>query len=190
MTDLSTLSKISFIAAGVFFAVAVFLFFKFRILDVIADLSGKNAKQSIARMRNGAERSGRPRHDKKTQRETTSRLNKTKQYPREPAATKRFGKKTEAEAVPETGLLEDPAKDSEATALLNGGEEATALLNGAEEATALLNGGEDATALLNETDAANEGPTTESLTPAPKRTGGVTLTMLDEVMLIHSDVVL
>lgn len=209
MTDLfPLLSKICYILAGAAFIAAVFLFFKFRILEVIADLSGKSAKQSIERMRSGAARSGKPRREARPPRETTSRLPKTKQYPKEPAATKIFGGKTgktgkiDAEAIPETGLLEDrpmQAADLEATALLNGAEEATALLNG-EDATALLNGsaedatallnGEDATSLLNESAGAPGRPPVQARPSGAKRSGGVPLTMLDEVMLVHSDLIL
>ena len=47
---LSMLSIISFIVAGVALAVAIFLWIFFKIPRVIGDLSGRNARKSIARV--------------------------------------------------------------------------------------------------------------------------------------------
>ena len=48
---LSMLSIISFIVAGVALAVAIFLWIFFKIPRVIGDLSGRNARKSIASVR-------------------------------------------------------------------------------------------------------------------------------------------
>ena len=55
---LSMLSIISFIVAGVALAVAIFLWIFFKIPRVIGDLSGRNARKSIARVRASNEKSG------------------------------------------------------------------------------------------------------------------------------------
>lgn len=48
---LSMISKISFVAAGICLVVAIILFIRFKIPNVIGDLSGKNARKSIEQMR-------------------------------------------------------------------------------------------------------------------------------------------
>ena len=56
---LSMVSMVSFIAAGVCLALTVILWFAFRIPNVIGDLSGRNARKSIERMRKSNENTGR-----------------------------------------------------------------------------------------------------------------------------------
>ncbi len=55
---LSTVSIISFVAAGVFFVVAIVFWIVFHIPSVIGDLTGKNAKKNIDAMRRNNERTG------------------------------------------------------------------------------------------------------------------------------------
>ena len=55
---LHTLSIISFVVAGVLFALAVVLWFGFKIPDVIGDLTGRTARKSIAKMRSANEKTG------------------------------------------------------------------------------------------------------------------------------------
>ena len=55
---LFTISIISFILSGTAFIVAVFCWFRFKIPQVVGDLSGRTAKKSIERMRAGYEKSG------------------------------------------------------------------------------------------------------------------------------------
>lgn len=55
---LSTISLISFLAAGVFAILAVILWFVFRIPTVAGELSGRIAKKSIERMRKSNEEAG------------------------------------------------------------------------------------------------------------------------------------
>lgn len=52
---LSTISIISFIAAGVFAVTAIALWFIFKIPTVAGDLSGKNARKSVERIRKSNE---------------------------------------------------------------------------------------------------------------------------------------
>ena len=56
---LSMVSMVSFVAAGVCLALTVILWFAFRIPNVIGDLSGRNARKSIERMRKSNENTGR-----------------------------------------------------------------------------------------------------------------------------------
>lgn len=55
---LSTISLISFLAAGLFAILAVILWFVFRIPTVAGELSGRIAKKSIERMRKSNEEAG------------------------------------------------------------------------------------------------------------------------------------
>lgn len=55
---LHTLSIISYILAVLFVVLAIVLWFIFKIPNVIGDLSGRNAKKSIARMRQNNEKTG------------------------------------------------------------------------------------------------------------------------------------
>ena len=53
---LSMISKISFVAAEICLVVAIILFIRFKIPDVIGDLSGRNARKSIEQMRHSMKR--------------------------------------------------------------------------------------------------------------------------------------
>lgn len=55
---LHTLSIVSFVLAVIFIVIAIVIWFVFKIPNVIGDLSGRNAKKSIARMRQNNERTG------------------------------------------------------------------------------------------------------------------------------------
>lgn len=55
---LSAVSTASYILAVVFSIISVFLWIRFRILDVIGDLSGRTAKKSITRLREMNEKNG------------------------------------------------------------------------------------------------------------------------------------
>ncbi len=55
---LSTISFVSYIAAGIFLAVTVAIWFLFKIPSVIGDLSGHSAKKSIERIRKNNEKTG------------------------------------------------------------------------------------------------------------------------------------
>lgn len=59
MADTLTVISIgSFVAAGVFLVIAIVLFIVFKIPSVLGDLSGRNAKKSIEKMRKNNERTG------------------------------------------------------------------------------------------------------------------------------------
>ena len=154
----SRLSTISFVAAGVCLAIAVVLWIVFRIPGVIGDLSGRNAKKSIARMRQSNERSGSKSYRSSETNAARGKLTAT--MPGAGAAEKPVQQThpaPQADEAPETVLLSENRADRW------------------EESTVLL----------------SESGETELLAETPKeparRMGGVPLTMLEEVMLIHTD---
>lgn len=160
---LQLLSIISFAVAAACLALAVFLWFFFRIPDVIGDLSGRTARKSIAKMRAANEKSG-----SKSYKESKANAERGKLTGTMPGIQ---GKKTDNldENKPETGLLnENKAEglESEATGVLE--SETTGLLVD-DEATAPLSMPEQ----------------------KPKaKIGGKKLKMIEEVILIHTDEVI
>lgn len=174
---LSLISTISFGIAAISFALAIFLWFRFKIPSVIGDLSGRTAKQSIARMRASNERAGGQGYKPSAANVSRGKLTDTMQHSRKltadstrkPQAESKKGTAAE-DLMPETGLLAtNKAKAA------GGGQ--TALLEGEESTGQLVD--KNATSSLHE----------EPKAPV-KRTGGKKLTMLDEVMLIHTDEVI
>lgn len=154
---LQTLSTVSFAAAGVCFVVAVFFWFFFKIPAVFGDLSGRNARKSIARMRAANERSGVKSYKESKTNAERGKLTGTIQG---------ISGSEMADGDPETGLLSENKADgraSEATSVL--GSETTGLLID-EEATAPL--------------------ITPAHRPSV-RTGGKKIKMIEEVMLVHTD---
>lgn len=158
---LSTLSIVAFAVAGVSLVLAVVLFVYFRIPTVIGDLSGRNAKKSIARMRTSNEKSGNKSYRASETNAARGKLTSTMPgIGEQPKKKKSDAKVITQDQMPETGLL----KENKASLT----EESTVLLDDTEE-----------TMLLAET----------SKEPA-KRVGGVKLTLLEEVMLIHTEEVI
>lgn len=157
---LSIISVISFIAAGLFFVIAVIMWFLFKIPSVIGDLSGRNARISIEQMRKNNEKNGNKSYKSST-------VNVAGEKFTEPAQEK----KREANDNLETGLLRDGKAVSQQG-------QATELLNNTE-VTGLLED-EGATVPLVENGRKTKG----------KRTGGITLIMLEEIMLVHTEEVI
>lgn len=162
---LSTVSLISFIVSGVCFAAAVFCWFKFKIPQVIGDLSGRTAKKSIERMRADNEKSGnrylRPGKVNEKRGKLTERAPLAEGF--------KVSKKKGAmqSAVEETGLLEaDMARGTR--------EEETDLLT---EKQGTDNLEEETVLLVN-----NE--------VIPSRQGGKQLTLLEEIILVYTDEVI
>lgn len=162
---LSTLSIISFVLAVIALAIAIVLWFFFDIPMVIGDLTGRTARKSIAKMRAENEKSG-----VKISKESGINAERKKR-------TKIMSgikvKSEDEEDRPATGLLiENKAEtiQNEETALLN--YETTGKLD-VEETGLLVDG--------NETDALQKGVSIE------KRVGGKALTIIEDVMLIHTD---
>lgn len=160
---LQLLSIISFAVAAVCLVLAIFLWFFFKIPDVIGDLSGRTARKSIARMRAANEKSG-----SKSYKESKANAERGKLTGTMPGIQK---KKTDGldDNKPETGLLSDNKAEGlepESTGILE--SKATGLLVD-DEATAPL------------------------ATPAHKHpacAGGKKLEMIEEVMFIHTDEVI
>lgn len=162
---LSTLSIISFIAAAVFFAVAVFLWFFFGIPSVIGDLNGRNARKSIARMRATNERTGVKAYKESRANVERGKLTDTM---RESGKIKKTRKSIEDDK-PETGLLSENMAETFAS-----------------EGTSIL--ADESTGLLVDDDATMPLATTASV--QRKRTGGKKLNMIEEVILIHTEEVI
>ena len=164
---LSTLSIISFVVAGVALALAIVLWFFFEIPTVIGDLTGRNARKSIARMRTENEKSGVKNYKESKTNAERGKLTETMSG---------IKSKSASDGKMETGLLvENKAEviETEETGLLE--SEATGLLE--PDATGLLID-EDETATLGEN------------VSREKRVGGKPLTIIEEIMLIHTDEVI
>lgn len=126
---LHTLSIISFVLAVAFLILAIVLWFVFKILNVIGDLSGSNARKSIERMRQQNEKSGDKSYKSSKKNLIRGKLTETMKDMKDFSGTE------------ETGLLkENSAKlyEEENTGLL---EEATALLNDSGETESLEEAG-------------------------------------------------
>lgn len=163
---LSIISIISFVISGVALVLAVFCWIKFDIPSVIGDLSGRTAKKSIERMRSANEKSG-----NKSYRPSSTNAARGKITDTMPDSDKLNKNKTgQIDDRPETGLLEE----NKAVVEL---EDETGVLesNASEDAeTGLLD--DEETGMLNEV-----------TTPIIPRTGGKKISVVEEVMLIHTD---
>lgn len=162
---LSIVSFVSFIVAGISLAVAVFLWFSFKIPTVIGDLTGKTAKKSIAKMRKSNEASG-----NKSYRPSAANVNRGKITDSIPDSAKPNSQA--AASTPfdkgQTGIL-DENKASGSCA------EPTAALD--DSATELLSSSEETELLPREAQAKRRAAIKE-------------LRMLDEVIYIHTDEVI
>ena len=157
---LHTLSIVSFVLAVLFVALAVVLWFVFKIPNVIGDLSGRNAKKSIARMRQNNERTGDKSY--KTSEKNLARGKLT-------GTMEGTGKSTNPSNIEETGLLnENLAKGYD--------EQATGLL--LDDATGLLDEFGETVALEEKINVVNRAPSS------------IVIRMIEEVMLIHAEEVI
>ena len=156
-----TLTAISigfYIAAGVFLVVSVVLWFVFRISEVIGDLSGKNAKKSIEKMRLGNEKAGSRLY--RSNMVSSSQINRTK-------GKKESDSINENAAYLETGLIsENQVKDrkSEDTQLLMD-DEMTEILSDKNKTQSLAEFQEEKVS----------------------KKHGMKLKMIEEVIYIHTD---
>ena len=158
---LSMVSMVSFVAAGVCLALTVILWFAFRIPNVIGDLSGRNARKSIERMRNSNENTGRKSYRSSAVNAARSKLTEamTERQPR---------KKKRDTAWDETGILQNPPKQTYTS-----------------EATELLTDGE--TVKLQQDGGATEALDTCREENGIQRRQGVKIRILDEVILVHTE---
>lgn len=171
---LSLVSLISYIVAGACFVLAIFFWFAFKIPSVIGDLSGRTAQKFIARMRASNEKAGgqgyKPSATNAGRSKLTNEMQHSKKLANEAPKAKAKEKEANNAGMPETGLLSSNKAEL-------AGTDKTNLLVGSEATGLLVD--EDATAPLH-----NE-PVKRA-----KRVGGKKLTMLDEVILIHTDEVI
>ena len=160
---LSIISLVSFIIAGGCLVLAVFFWFRFRIPKVIGDLSGRTARKSIAKMRASNEESG-----NKSFRPSVTNINRRNLTYTMPDSDKLKSQET------------DPLSDESETGVLAENKASSRSVNQTVELdnneTELLVDG-DATTLLQQM-------------VIPVRKGGKKLTMLDEVIQIHTDEVI
>lgn len=169
---LSTVSTISFILAAVFFLLSILIWFRFGILNIIGDLSGRTAKKSIAKMREKNEKTGikyfKPSFVNIERGKLTDSIQHSKKL------KKKNGKKTEE--LLETVLIEGNQvnnSDENITELL-WDDNSTSLLNEKE----INEVGDNITVLLNESIVSKENNSDN------------TFTIIDEVVIIHTDEVI
>lgn len=166
---LSIISIVSFVLAGICFVLAVFFWFRFKIPAVIGDLSGRTARKSIAKLREGNEKSGvkafRPSMVNVERGKLTATMEQMGEEKQEPVV-----KHISGDAGVTGVLLENRAQTIDGTE--------TALLVEEEAAT---------TTLLVDGDSEEE----QNVQSSPQQTKrGKQLVMLDDVVLIHTDEVL
>lgn len=186
---LATASVILLVLSAVFLLLAIFFFLLFNIPSVISDLSGRTAKKSILKLRAANEKSsnkfyGSSERNKERGKLTDSIKQTGKSSPKD--AEKRKAKKQDKKGLvfasmddrPETGLLAENHFDQGTT-----GNETTALSADGETDELFPQYSDDGSTM--ELDGA------ENTAHKPvKRTGGIKLTVLDEVILIHTDEVI
>lgn len=157
---LHTLSIVSYILSVLFGVMAVALWFIFKVPNVIGDLSGRNAKKSIARMRQNNERTGDKSY--KTSEKNLARGKLT-------GTMEGMEKDSNSNNIEETGLLnENFAREYN--------EQATGLL--LDDATGLLDESGETSALEETVDVADRAPSS------------IVIRMIEEVMLIHTEEVI
>lgn len=161
---LSIASIVSFVIAGISFAVGVALWFVFDIPAVINDLSHRKTRKAVAKLRAANEKTGQKSYQSSEVNVKRGKLTDTMHN----SANLSTGKKADDNARPETGLLaENRAKSVNI-------QQTAPLI--AEEKTGLLVDEEETMSLA-------DIQTQQSV----KRAGGKKLVMLDEVLLIHTD---
>jgi len=179
MAETLSIISVACYAAAVFFLIlAVFFFFFFRIPSVMGDLSGRTARKSIAKNRLRNEKSGsksyRPSDVNKNRGTITGSM--SEKVGRADKTGKKAEKKSKKELVfatmddrPETGLLNENSATSVDT---------------------------NETAPLDTVVSGEDSGTTEMLdaVAVPEKSfirgGGMKLTLLDEVIMVHTDEVI
>lgn len=157
---LSTVSLVSYLAGAVFGAAAIVFWFLFKIPSIIGDLSGRNARKSIQKMRANNEKSG-----NKSYRPNSFNIKRGKLT--EKMEERKGGKPGQPY---ETGILKENRAESHR-------REETALLV-EEEGTRPLEEG-TATELLAENERKIE-----------RKNPSVNIQMIEEVILLHTEEVI
>lgn len=165
---LSIISIVAFVLSALFLVLAIVLWFLYGIPGVIGDLSGRTARKSIAKMREHNEKSG------------------GKSY--RPSATN-IGRGRLTDTMPNSDELkvrkanEQPKDGFAGTDILTSNKAET--YN--SDQTVPLEGDSVTALLIDENETALLAGTTPRI---PKRTGGVKLTMIEDIILIHTEEVI
>ena len=170
---LSTVSLIAFIIAGVCFAIAVALFFVFGIPSVIGDLSGRTARKSIKKMRLSNESSGNKSFRPSETNVSRGKLTATMQHDTKKGKTSPKKENKQNTASHKQGDLNTTENDIVETGLLEGVRPQTF-----SEATELLE------------DSASEAPLEDVGTKRVDDAQKKKLTIIDDVVMIHTDEVI
>lgn len=190
---LSLVSLLSYIVAGICLVLAILFWFLFKIPAVIGDLSGRTARKSIEKMRATNVQSGNKSYRSSSVNVARGKLTDSMGTQSKKASAKKAAPAKKAvsdDNMAETGLLAEnkaTGVDTQETELLT--QETAPLM---EQTAPLM---EDTVALddLEATGMLVDDNATMLLMDEPvrhKRTGGVKITMINEVMLIHTNEVI
>ena len=174
---LSLVSLISYIAAGVLLVLAVFFWFFFKIPSVMGNLSGRTAKKSIEQLRQANVRSGSKSYRSSTTNAARGKLTDPMPQTQEPDPVDTGSSETTPLAPDQVA----PYYSEETTPLAN---QQAAPPYSAE--TTPLYTEDAATTMLDSQATATLGVAA----PTASRPGRKQLTMLNEVMMIHTDEVI
>lgn len=169
------ISTVSYVLAGVFLVLTIYLAYRFRIWAVIGDLTGRTARKSIERLRKANEDSGNKSYRPSTTNAERGKLTANMPEPKDrrliPDPPQKPEKKAplQPDVMPETGLLSDSRAFSDT------GHLQTGII--VEEGTALLQA--DETDLL-----------ATSTLLQPRQKAAIPLTILTEVILTHTNEVI
>lgn len=196
-------SEVSLILSGVFAALAVFLFFYFKILTIINDLSGKTARKSIEEIRRKSELSSAKMDTGKIAKEHAPATgNKAKSTSAGQTVSQKI-QVNKAEEVKATEVLSEGALETDILTTTGILDEDIAYSNEEQAATSVLVEKEElaATSILVEKEELLEtGILVENLIPEEKvdldETGilvenhgenvGTIIELLEEIMIIHT----
>lgn len=187
---LSTVSLISFAAAGLFFVLAVFFLFFFNILTVIGDLTGYTARRSIAKTRTLNEKSGNKQYSSSKTNKERGKL--TYQISEENKPEKKAVGKAKKTGDSKKELVFASMDDRPDTGLLESNKSSDAISQQEREETSALNDGKAAPGGSDSDGSAITELLTGSVPPpaASRRGSGIKLTTLDELILVHTDEVI
>lgn len=163
------ISIISFIVSGVCLLLAVVFWFRFGILEVIGNLSGRTARKNVEKIRASNEKTGaKPiQSDKKRQEK-----NKTSNMPVKSVKMNTIQEKDpEQDVHPETGLLSENKAEYEK-----------------ETQTDVLAG--DMTGELLDNETSDLAPVSKAPVLQGQRAEAKRLTMLDDLIVVHTDEVI
>ena len=185
-----TLSYIAFSAAGVTFAIAIYLLFRFKIIKIINDLSGRTARKTISKIRELNEQSGSKFYGPHAAGEQRGKITDKMAQTGDPESTDVLPDSDATEKLPDEDLTEkfvddnptekfvddDPTEkfpDVDSTDVLGASNETDALSTSNQ--TDVLNPSEVQSNLTEELDTTEEPKKKSSLKP------------ITSVVLIHTD---